>query len=464
MSVGIDLEDEPEVADVDLTQELTTGGRGVLFRGSYGSLAERILEVERVGGWRLTEQMLADEKINSSVNSIKQGVLSRGMQINAQVLVEPDESVAEVRDPDLEQAIEIEDYCQRCWVGMKAPNSAIVLDRFLDAVAFRTVLAEQVYRIPESGPDKGEYVLDRIKPKHPSSWELVLDAFDNVVGVRAPTIERYQGEILPREKFVILAFMPRHYSPLGQGVLTQAYNAWSMKVQVFPLVWKYMQLFAVPSIDFEMPEKVQERKLKDADGKPVGKLLSPADYYRKQMEGFLTSGGRVLVRPNGSTLKTLDPAGQGEGEVFTNVLKLLDDAIVHAILGSARASLEASQSSRKDAEASQDMMELVISYAKWALASAIAEDVFRPLVLYRYGPEVASRFTPEVSFGLTQMADFSRNANAVARLAQAKVLGPQHEGLIFRFLGFGASWRRKAGRAAVPPRQVRVVNPAQRVA
>jgi hypothetical protein len=94
------------------------------------------------------------------------------------------------------------------------------------------------------------------------------------------------------------------------------------------------------------------------------------------------------------------------------------------------------------------LLGLAISYGKWALKDALERDLWYVHVLQNWGREMADRFTPAVSFGMTNPEDFSRNSNAIYRLYSVGAITPEERPDALRFLGLQFSRRRKSAPAA----------------
>jgi hypothetical protein len=99
-----------------------------------------------------------------------------------------------------------------------------------------------------------------IKPKPLTATAFVVDAYMNVLGLLgakpghgAPSyagavIDPKSDQILPREKFAIFTFRPKHGDPRGTSILRPAYAAWWMKWQVHQEYLKYLAQFAGPGL------------------------------------------------------------------------------------------------------------------------------------------------------------------------------------------------------------------------
>jgi phage gp29-like protein len=148
----------------------------------------------------------------------------------------------------------------------------------------------------------------------------------------------------------------------------------------------------------------------------------------------------VAVGPHGSALTVIHPSG--EGSAFRSAFDEFRREIVFAILCVVRATLEAKNSSKADGQIAQDVMGTVVRLLKKQLAASARNDLFRPLVRANFGDSDAELHTPAVQLGMTEMQDFSRNANAVARLASAGLIAPGERLSFLTWLGFGSFFNR----------------------
>jgi hypothetical protein len=450
--VPIDILDPTTpVAEPVPEKEYLTGGSRAPLWGGFQSLASHVLTAIEYGGPYLSDLMLLDEKISGGIRTIKDGVLSQGHQITATVQIDPEDSPDDVTQADIDLAFTIEDHCERAWRNLTASNE--LLRRMLDAMAYRTMLAEVVRTVPDSGPDAGLYTLDHITVKEPGTWAFVRDAYGNTRGIQGDSInpDGRSGppRILPLEKFLVLPWLPRGSNPGGQGLLGEAYNYWNFKVQLWPRIWEYEELFASPTVHASPPEGAQynqRRKAYGPDGQAITGEVPATVALHREIVLMMARGTRVIVTPPGATFDLKTPAGNGA--VYQMILEKLDQAILYAMHQTTLTlGVQGKRSNGTTAASGQDMLGLVISYGKWALKEMLENYLWRPHVAMNWGPDVAARFTPEVSFGMTNPEDFSRNSAAIARLWGTSGTGvlqteDERQGAL-RFLGLANALRRR---------------------
>jgi hypothetical protein len=444
LAIPVTVESNGRVIEADPRKEYIAGGQWVPLYGGYGSMAAHILRVTEAGGPGLADLMMTDEAVAGAVLSIAQAVLAQGMQITATVELDDQEEVEDLTAEDVDLAFQIEDHCQRCWKALPDPHG--LLWRLLQgAMRYRTMLGEVVKDLAGAGPDEGLYILDRVSVKEPLSWSFNLDPFGNVRGIHAHIASAVgritTSEMLNREKFVILAWDPIKGNPWGQGILQRAYNDWNFKVQLYPLLWKYAQLFAIPQTVVTASDKAQARQLLDDQGVEYGDKVPPEVWLFKAFEK-MKQGGSLVAVPHGTEVKTDSPSGNGA--VFQLIFDILNRGITRGIQQMSRSSPGNKRSNGTDAAAEIDMMSLPVNYGKQALASCLTRDLWRVHVVQNFGEEIARKFTPSVSFGMTESENFSRNANAVAKLYSVGLLQEQHQRDALKFLSLNFGRRRKS--------------------
>jgi hypothetical protein len=444
------IESDAPVARTSPEKEYLSGAPAMPLVGGYQSVANHVQHVVSSSGPWLADLMLLDEKISGSIRTIKHGVLAQGMQITATVSLDPGESVEDITQEEIDTAFRIEDHCERSRRNFSGSWYEL-LNRLMDSMAYRTMLAETVKRVEDSGPDEGLYVLDRIPVKDAGTWRFVRDPYGNVRGIEADTVSpdglASASKIFSRDKFVILPWLPRGSNPWGQGLLSEAYSPWNFKIQLHPRFWQYIDQFAQPILHATPGPDAKNRRLKDKDGKPYGDEISPAYALGVELIDAWRQRSKVFATDYGSAFELKTPSGNGA--VFQLALDIMDRAIVYAMHATTLSlGMQGKRSNDTSSATGQDLLGLAISYGKWALKDALERDLWYVHVLQNWGREMADRFTPAVSFGMTNPEDFSRNSNAIYRLYSVGAITPEERPDALRFLGLQFSRRRKSAPAA----------------
>jgi len=412
----------------------------------YNTLANHAESASRLYGDRLYDAMLLDGTVRATINTLKAAVLADGVQVEPALQDGPG---ADELDPaEVELASEIAEFCERALTGIDECLED-VLWQLLDGIPYGCMLGEVTYKHVEKGPDAGRLTLQSIHVKPRWSWYFLIDRAGGVAGITG-AINRQPNDppqqVLPRDKFIVFSWLPKARDPRGTPALDAVYDAWNMKVQTRPEYWKYLSRFASPSYFGTTAEGATDVEERDPEtGKPTGKTLTAQQAFLQAI--LALENASAAVGAHGATLTTLDP--MGEGSAFITAFDEFRHEIVFGILQQVRATLEATHSSKSDSETAQDILGILVRVAKKLLAGVLVRDVIKPLVSHNWGPDVAERLHPRVVLGMVDQQDFSRNANAVARLASVGMIAaPEREG-VMKWLGLGGLIR-KAGDNPAP--------------
>jgi hypothetical protein len=401
----------------DLKREYVATGTSYSATTVPLALPASVDDVDRERGARHYEWMMTDPVVSSSVRALKLAILAGGMDLKATISARPG---AKQPSPDEKLAQELVDFCWRCVERCKGWNPFLM--GLLDATAFGNRMAEKTFEVSASGPDAGKLVWKSIKVKPRDAWQFVVDDTMNVLGI----LYRKPGsggtrEFLPREKVVILTWDAHDADPRGSSVLRPAADVHNLKNQVWPQLYKHLCQFGSASlVGKTAPGEVDRQPVDPLTGLPDTSALpiSPQQFMASQMVEF--QNGSVLVVPFGAEVMPIQP--QGDGAAFHSAIETLDRQIVHAILLSPRATLEAVHNSKADSETAQDFFGLLVESGRQALSGALRDDCFRQIVALNYGQEVADEFTPLVTFG-TEQQDRPAEWGAVAGLMSSGYLG-----------------------------------------
>lgn len=422
------------------------GGGYPSWSNGYRTLPWWFDDLTRDLGDDIYDRMLLDPQVSKCVNLLKIAALTQGLRATPSIKKGAD---------GYERAVEIADFVQWNIDQLFDPEADSVslywqLWDLLDAIAFGSRLAEQVYVVAEEGRYKNSLVLKSLKVKPRCAYAFVVDRYVNVLGV--VTAQPVKGDtvtampllagspisvgqtqtILPRRKFCVLTMRPKNSDPRGSSLIRPAYNPWWCKVQNWPEYLKYLAQFANPSLVGKTAENAQPVQLFEADGvtpkidefnNPV--TLSPE---RSMLEALIQlRGGSVAAFPFGSEVDPLQM--QGEGGVFTAANATFNREITLSILLQTLATEEGEHQARAAATTHQDALGVVIQHVKDALARAFRQDVVRNLVELNYGREALS-LCPLITLSRVEHQDFAATASAIAKLDTSGFLHPsQYAGL-----------------------------------
>jgi hypothetical protein len=375
----------------------------------------------------LYERMLLDDQVASSYWSLGHQVLGEDVNLHP--------AVDDRKDPVYPAAKEICEFVRRDLEDLDGRSVELWLVEMWLASALGNRIAEKVYREYESGKDAGRLGLHRLVTKPRRNLAFVVNAYSRLIGLRAavPGVAPYvvpqqtaldpKGvkNVLPREKFAILSWMPRDNDPRGLSILTPAYPAWWQKQQLREEFGKAAARFGTPFIWGTTPDGAMPAQDLDALGNPTGRPdIEPTDRLL-QLLMRLRSGGVAAV-PFGTNINVLFASEATKG--ILDLMEGLNRQIVQAIRLSTRDTMEAQHGSRADSETSQDVTGSLIRTARRWISRMVRQDVVFPTVLYNFGPEVARNLTPKTSISSTEHQDFSQTASAFVSLAGANILLP----------------------------------------
>ena len=403
-------------SEADPTREYVAGTTDF-----YAFSVPRILDItaDRLTKWhghRVYEAMMTDADVSSAICTLKNDVLSEGLLLAPAVSPEFDKEPS----PDDRLSEEVCKFCERALKRLMRSPLAISYE-WLDYLWRGVKLAEKVMEIPETGEDAGKLTLKAIKFKPSETWQFVVDANMNVLGIVTRDI---QGTYtyLDRRHFAVGNWDQRDEDPRGRSILQAAWHPWNLKLQTWPIYWKGISQFGTPSIVGETAEDEPDRIPVDENGDEVvgADPVSPQAYMLSQLTRF--QAGTAIAVANGAKVYPIESKQTGEAPKM--FLELMKREITQAILLQVRATMEAQHGSRADSESAQDIKGSAVRYIRAHLAWLWHNEVLKDLVLKNYGPDVAERHTPTVSLGGTEHHDFAGAAKAVATLYGVNFLAP----------------------------------------
>lgn len=405
---------------------------------------------------RVVRQMLADPKVSSTLDSLKMGILSDGIQVTPAIIPqfdsEDETEFDSIGRDDAENAFEAAEFVCRC---IDRITNSFPMETFcwqlLDAIIYGVKLGEKVCEIAESGDDAGKLVISKIKIKSQLSWSFIRDGFGNLLGISGG-ISTQVGKFsaIPRDKFIVLTCDPEQDDPRGRTVLVRIYDSFYAKYQTLIRYATYLKKFAAPFIVGSVGENEQVQPVRDSvSGKTTTSSTTPVKAMSTALAGVESCS--FIAIAYGAKVDLKFPTGNGEA--FLAALGYHDKQIVSGMLHTARATEESQFGSRADSETAQDDKGVLIRYYKNLLARCVREDIARFLLEKNKGKDYADKYTPIISFGLTEHQDFSRNAGAVAKLWMSNFLDESQRPKLCTFLGLPLPKPRKVDPNADPATQ-----------
>jgi hypothetical protein len=405
----------------DLTKEFVAGG-SLFSTGGTRTLPQANDDISRELGGNVYECMLRDPDVAACVMLLVNSVLADGVQINA--------AVGE-KDERFGTATEAAELC-RLSIGKLKTFRSTMETMLRDALGFGNKVAEQTYEMA-SVANKRRLMLKYLKPKPRRTTAFVVDEFMNVLGLAYVKggVAGFGGfaglslsldglNILPREKFAVLSLRSEDGDPRGTSSLRPAFNAYNLKSLTYPEYLRFLIQYALPSLIATTGPDARDEAMRDESGNVVidpltgdPVMVSPTSALAFNLERF--RNGTYLIVPDGTTIKPLEVAG--EGEAFLKAFTLYGQEITRAILYQTLATREGVHGTRAESQQKMTVLDMLVWWLKQRVAEMIQEDILKPLVRYNIGESVAEELTPVVSLGDSERRSWSEDASAVRELA-----------------------------------------------
>jgi hypothetical protein len=300
------------------------------------------------------------------------------------------------------------------------------LSEMLNAFVYGCCVAEKIYELRITRRYGLRLHLKGLKPLSRRNYAFVVDDWGNTAGfmVRRPGESAPRGYVdpslvVPRDKFAVLAFGIVAADPRGRSQIRTAYNDWWFKLQVYPRWLKYLQQFSTPSLIGYTPEGDDDMiELKDSAGRPLTnndgsiRKITREQALLSAMISF--QAGSAMAVKGGSKIDFIQSTGNGEA--FPRTLEAIDRQIFLAILGNARANMEAEHGAKSDSESGQDTVSRKAEWVANHVEEMLNRDVVRDLVVKNWDEDVAERLAPVVSIKAADKEDRAKIMAAIASL------------------------------------------------
>lgn len=429
----------------DPFKEYVSGSPLTYLQNYYNALPQYIDDITADFNLEVYDQMLKDSQVTSAFESLRMGVLSSGINFPGRVQDE--------KDPDFALSEEVRQFVERNLMERLAQPFRQICYDLLEGMAFGHKVAEMTFEnvTDTTDEDNGKTCLKSLKVKPQRVTAFVVDAYYNVVAIAG----RIPGQVgnmlipqgfipvsqngttptvslLPRSKFCIFTYRPQDADPRGTSILRPAYDPWWRKQQFRKDHLAYMSAFASPSIVGFTPEDSVAYPVSDSyanptpDGTGTQQYLTPEQLYATAIAGLKNNS--YMVVPGGSKIEVLQP--QGNGEAFDKAFDRCDSEITKGIQYQTLSTNEGQHQSRAASQTHENVKDMVINFAKEALADCINRDVIYTLVRYNYTEDEARKFAPKIDFSEAAASDFATDATAVAALQTAGYLHiSQYQGI-----------------------------------
>lgn len=393
----------PRVASgTELVREYVLGGRLDWYQQALHALPWHIDDLTADLGDDLYERMLRDPQVAGCIAVWKASIIEDGATLSPATPADPEDSGA------VDAAKALADAATTMLEELDTPLDD-VLWNLLDAAPYGSKVGELLWALEDTGGDL-RLNLRAIKPKPRRRTSFVVDQYMNVVGLLAARpgqpipqlggagiFPGSPGDLIPRDKFVVLSFRPVDNDPRGTSLLRGAYDPWFRKRQILPEYVKYLGQFAGPGLIGVTSPDAELDPAEDDLGNPTGAVaLTQEEALAQLLSGY--KNATAIAVPAGTTITVVQ--SQGEGKAFLNALQHCDQQIVVSILTQTLATMDSEHQARAAAQVHQDVLETLIRQAKKAVVRLLHR-VLRLWVSYNWGPAFLP-LVPRVTLGSTE--------------------------------------------------------------
>lgn len=414
-----------KIEESELHDEYVVGGRSV-FESRSNSVRDRI---ERRLDARMLDRIRLDAEVESDVNFLVDAIFSDGIQSLS--------AVSDNDDPEFAEAAEITEFIQKATAPeiTRRPLESILREMFKAAFYAGVKVGEIVLKLQADAQIDGKLVLDRINPKPNSATAFVTDKFYNVIGlvgarregqtvVSTSAISLSSDEIIPREKFFILAFELEDNDPRGLSQARALIESYCDKQVTREQYKEWRRTSAIPKKVGTTAQNSKDVLLKNADGTQklkdgVPQTETAQASMMRALEGFANNSSVSI--PYSADIKQLEV--QGTGVQFTHALKFNNSEIRKVILGDALVTGDADKDARAARESSKDVADTRKQNFRRQVERAVQSNIYRLLTVVNFGEDKA-HLTPKCFLGDTEANDWATDIQAASRAGYT--FAPEH--------------------------------------
>ena len=445
--VGIDNKRKPLSFAKTAKKEYIAGG-GFGSADVNITLAHRSDALTKKFGDEIVKKMMRDPEIAKCIRVLKISVLADGVIFfpavskPAKFVKRPnntDDATKKLEyDNDLkryEQAQRYADFATRAIENLDTTFRS-TLYNMLDAIIYGNKVAEQTYvEIPSKIVNRDwKKMLEaqeasifeestlwtlksiRVKPRNAVHFEI--DKFSTLVGFSSPFAQNNaENKILPREKFLVLTFQGQDEDPRGNTILEAVYNAWHLKMQLWPEYLRWLLQCAIPGLVGYTSDTTDNKRylrdenndlIKDADGNPL---------YEADVETLLNAlqqmrNSTAIALPHGAKVEPINNAISGDP--FKGMRDVLNEEIEMGLILQTLATSEGRNMSRAAAQSHMSILDLFVWFIKGLVMDMITNDLLKPLFKANFGEDFDMNMLPIVSMGDTERRDFALDVTAIS--------------------------------------------------
>jgi hypothetical protein len=437
---GLGLAADIQVASVKPTQEYVASGflNTSTNRQSARILSSNIDEIMRlVGPHTYTQMATTDAEIAKCLTILKTYVLSDGISIIP--------SISENDKQRFAKAKEYSDLCNRAIANLAETRLEDISEQLLDCMVYGHKVGEITWDLKDSGKDAGKLLLKTIKVKRQDSIGFVVDPFNNILGFKvAPmkqdiTVSSGKIKVIPREKFIVLTFRAKDSDPRGTSILRAVYNAWNLKMRMWPEYLRWLTNCAVPGIvGVAAPPENQEKQYVmnpdgtvavDGQGNPL--IVPASSALASALEQFKNAS--VVAVPNGTTVTTLTSGTSGEP--FKASRDVLNEEIEMAMLLQTLATSDSAHNTRAASQTAMTVLDVLVYGLKQLVAAAIRRDIIENIIKYNVPEEVDPELIPKVTLGDTERRSWSIDGVAASTMYASGFIQESQKSTLHKQLG-----------------------------
>lgn len=384
-------------------------------------LPQSIDDAEAMFGIDIYDRMLHSPDLQGLFNGLRSAILEQGWMVSPAVK-KPHFNADASEIAEYERAEELADFVRKQIESLNHNGGRgfySLLWESLNTLAKGHVLAEVTYHVLTSGKWKGKLGLKSIKTKPRQNYAIVVDAYNNFIGVTARQPGKqfivrvgYIGNahdvpsFIGRDKFILFNWDVVDDDPRGTSLLRGCYRPWKKEQTIEPQRVKYAVQFGGGRILIVRGERSAEN--------PGVAGESNAEVLKKGKEW---SAGGVLVLEPGADGRVVMP--ETDTKIFLNEAEDIRKQYALALTTSVRAFLEAQHGSKADSAQGDKLLDAFIGAVHNHVEPIIAAQLIRPLIRLNFGEELADTLLPIFSLKAGGKDDFSSNAEAVSKLVSA---------------------------------------------
>lgn len=451
-------------AEAQRPQFIPTLPRGIYWGGNL--LPENADDLTLEQGQEVYRQMDTEPAIDSADFIMRALALECGTDLGA-ALDEPQDKTskkpADVKARrDYKQADDCRQFIARAIEKLTTPLASVIWDS-CSAWGNGHKLFEQVRELQTDEDGETTLFTVAIKPKPRSHYRFAVTRFMDVVGVvPMPGLDllvadqmtgKEQGVLVSPDDLFVFSLRGENGDPRGKAAKRAAYDAWYRKKLAKPESVQHVALFGSGRISIEGP--APSRDVTPAKSVTVGGVeVSMTDYIAGQ--AMFIRNGSYIVLPDGWTQKDHMP-GTGGSDAFEKLFDRCDREMTMAMLTVTRATQEAKHGSKADSETAEGLLSKLINWLRQSICEAVREQIFKPLVRFKFGSAIAEKFTPKLLMESADDEDIPALLTAIALAVQAGAIAPEQLPFWDRMLG----QPERDPEATLKPEQTPAADPAK---